>query len=216
LIGFRPARPTPHAEAGAKPGTAPPPPTYLRVPTPDVESLLKKFAQSSQLGANAAYIEDLYEQYLVNPDSVGPKWKSWFDGFKGREAGDVPHSAIQERVAAAGRAARDGSAGTEVVDSESSRKQGSVLKLITAYRSRGHLQADIDPLGTMEKLDAPDLGLPFHGLSDGDLDEEFRTGPGGGSTSTFGGPERMRLRELLGLLRSTYCGSIGAEFMHIP
>src|SRR5690606_35900337 len=178
------------------PARHPTPTLYFRVPTPDVESLLKKFAQSSQLGANAAYIEDLYEQYLVNPDSVGPKWKSWFDGFKGREAGDVPHSAIQERVAAAGRAARDGSAGTEAAD-----------------RSRGHLQADIDPLGTMEKLDAPDLGLPFHGLSDGDLDEEFRTGPGGGSTSTFGGPERMRLRELLGLLRSTYCGSIGAEFM---
>ena len=181
-----------------------------------MESLLKKFAQSSQLGANAAYIEDLYEQYLVNPDSVGPKWKSWFDEFRGREAGDVPHSAIQERVAAAGRAAREGAIVAEGDGGEPSRKQGAVLKLITAYRSRGHLQADIDPLGTLEKLDAPDLGLPFHGLSDGDLDEEFRTGPGGGSTSTFGGPERMRLRELLGLLRSTYCGSIGAEFMHIP
>ena len=180
-----------------------------------MDSLLKKFAQSSQLGANAAYIEDLYEQYLVNPDSVDAKWKSWFDGFQGREAGDVPHSAIMDRVAAAGRAARDGAA-TEVADSEASRKQGSVLKLITAYRSRGHLQADIDPLGMLEKLDAPDLGLPFHGLSDGDLDEQFRTGPGGGSTSTFGGPEHMRLRDLLGLLRNTYCGSIGAEFMHIP
>ena len=180
-----------------------------------MDSLLKKFAQSSQLGANAAYIEDLYEQYLVNPDSVDAKWKSWFDGFQGREAGDVPHSAIMDRVAAAGRAARDGAA-TEVADSEASRKQGSVLKLITAYRSRGHLQADIDPLGMLEKLDAPDLGLPFHGLSDGDLDEQFRTGPGGGSTSTFGGPEHMRLRDLLGLLQSTYCGSIGAEFMHIP
>src|SRR5690606_20106436 len=155
-----------------------PPPHSFRVPTPDVDSLLKKFAQSSQLGANAAYIEDLYEQYLVNPDSVDAKWKSWFDGFQGREAGDVPHSAIMDRVAAAGRAARDGAA-TEIADSEASRKQGSVLKLITAYRSRGHLQADIDPLGMLEKLDAPDLDLPFHGLSDGDLDAEFRTGPGG-------------------------------------
>ncbi|MGO1540884.1 MAG: 2-oxoglutarate dehydrogenase E1 component [Luteimonas sp.] len=179
-----------------------------------MDSLLKQFAQSSQLGANAAFIEDLYEQYLVDPDSVDPKWKSWFDGFKGREAGDVPHSAIMGRVAAAGRAARNGS--VEVADSEASRKQGSVLKLITAYRSRGHLQADLDPLAMLAKLDAPDLELPFHGLADADLDEEFRTGPGGGSTSTFGGPEHMRLRDLLGLLKSTYCGSIGAEFMHIP
>ena len=58
-----------------------------------MDSLLKQFSQSSQLGANAAFIEDLYEQYLVDPDSVGPKWKAYFDGFKGREAGDVPHSA---------------------------------------------------------------------------------------------------------------------------
>src|SRR3546814_20346803 len=76
--------------------------------TPDVDSLLKQFAQSSQLGSNAAYIEDLYEQYLVAPDSVGPQWKAWFDGFKGREAGDIPHSAIMENVAAAGRQATRG------------------------------------------------------------------------------------------------------------
>ena len=68
-----------------------------------MDSLLKQFAQSSQLGANASFIEDLYEQYLVSPDSVGPSWKAWFDGFKGREAGDVPHSAIIEDIAAAAR-----------------------------------------------------------------------------------------------------------------
>src|SRR5690606_27350341 len=61
----------------------------------------------------------------------------------------------------------------------------------------------------------PDLDLPFHGLSDADLGSEFATGPGGG-TSTFGGPARMRLRELLAMLRATYAGPIGAEFMHIP
>jgi 2-oxoglutarate dehydrogenase E1 component len=69
-----------------------------------VDSLLKQFAQSSQLGANGAYIEDLYEQYLVAPDSVGAKWKQYFDGLKGREAGDVPHSAVIDQIAiAAGR-----------------------------------------------------------------------------------------------------------------
>ena len=69
------------------------------------DSLLKQFAQSSQLGANGAYIEDLYEQYLVAPDSVGPKWKQYFDALKGREAGDVPHSAVIEHIAEAGRQA---------------------------------------------------------------------------------------------------------------
>ncbi|WP_132984834.1 2-oxoglutarate dehydrogenase E1 component [Luteimonas terricola] len=181
-----------------------------------MDSLLKQFAQSSQLGANAAYIEDLYEQYLVDPDSVGDKWKTWFDGFKGREAGDVPHSVVMDAVARAGREARKGvvvSAGGG--DLEAQRKQGSVLKLITAYRSRGHLRAATDPLGMAELPEAPDLELPFHGLSDGDLDTEFATGPGGG-TSTFGGAPRMHLRDLLGLLQATYAGPIGAEFMHIP
>ena len=74
-----------------------------------MDNLLKQFAQSSQLaGGNASYIEDLYEQYLVSPDSVDPKWKSWFDGFKGREAGDVPHSAVIAHIAEAGRNAASG------------------------------------------------------------------------------------------------------------
>ncbi|MEN1928229.1 2-oxoglutarate dehydrogenase E1 component [Luteimonas sp. MJ250] len=180
-------------------------------------NLLKQFAQSSQLGANAAFIEDLYEQYLVDPDSVGDKWKAWFDGFQGREAGDVPHSVVMDAVARAGREARAGVvAASGGGDLEAQRKQGSVLKLITAYRSRGHLQADTDPLGMAEKIDAPDLDLPFHGLSDADLDSEFATGPAAGGTSTFGGAPRMRLRDLFALLRATYAGPIGAEFMHIP
>ena len=47
-----------------------------------MDSLLKQFAQTSQLGANAAFVEDLYEQYLVAPDSVDAKWKAYFDGVK--------------------------------------------------------------------------------------------------------------------------------------
>ena len=192
-------------------------PTLEEPDQTDVDSLLKQFAQSSQLGANAAYIEDLYEQYLVDPDSVGDNWKAWFDGFKGREAGDVPHSVVMDAVA---RAGRDAKAGLVAVaggggDLEAQSKQGAVLKLITAYRSRGHLRAATDPLGMVEMPEAPDLDLPFHGLSDADLDTEFATGPAGG-TSTFGGPARMRLRDLLAMLRATYAGPIGAEFMHIP
>ena len=71
-----------------------------------MDNLLKQFAQSSQLnGGNATYVEDLYEQYLVSPDSVDPTWKAYFDGFKGREAGDVPHSAVIAQITAAARQA---------------------------------------------------------------------------------------------------------------
>jgi 2-oxoglutarate dehydrogenase E1 component len=173
-----------------------------------VDSLLKQFAQSSQLGANAAYIEDLYEQYLVSPDSVDSKWKAWFDSFKGREAGDVPHSAVIDAIAAAGREAARGVAVAPNAGKAGDERDFAIGKLIIAYRSRGHLAADLDPLGMLEKNEAPDLSLGFHRLSEGDLDTEF--GSGG-----VGGNERMKLRDLLALLKATYTGPIGAEFMHI-
>ncbi|UHQ21301.1 2-oxoglutarate dehydrogenase E1 component [Lysobacter sp. 5GHs7-4] len=172
-----------------------------------MDSLLKQFSQSSQLGANAAFIEDLYEQYLVDPDSVGAKWKAYFDGFKGREAGDVPHSAAIDSVAQASRAAARGAPAGASAGPSDERERG-VGKLITAYRSRGHLAADIDPLGLLDKPDAPDLALGFHRLSESDLSGEFSTGG-------VGGKERMKLRDLVALLKATYTGPIGAEFMHI-
>ena len=104
-----------------------------------VDSLLKQFAQSSQLGANAAYLEDLYEQYLVAPESVGPKWKAYFDGLKGREAGDVPHSVVMEQVADAGRRAARGLLDAPAAGGAGDARERSVGRLITAYRSRGHL-----------------------------------------------------------------------------
>ena len=178
---------------------------------PIVDSLLKQFAQSSQLGANAAYLEDLYEQYLVAPDSVGPKWKAYFDGLKGREAGDVPHSVVMEQVADAGRRAARGlldAGSTGAVAGAGDARERSVGKLITAYRSRGHLAANLDPLGLAPKPEAPDLALGFHHLSESDLGAEFSTGG-------VAGQARMKLRDLVALLQATYTGSIGAEFMHI-
>jgi len=170
-----------------------------------VDNLLKQFAQSSQLaGGNASYIEDLYEQYLVSPDSVDPKWKSYFDGFKGREAGDVPHSAVIAHIAEAGRNASSAAASAGGGDE----RERNVGRLITAYRSRGHLGAQLDPLGLTPPVNPPDLGLAFHHLSDADLNDEFSTGG-------VGGQPRMKLRDLLARLKATYTGSIGAEFMYI-
>jgi len=172
-----------------------------------VDSLLKQFAQSSQLGANAAYLEDLYEQYLVAPDSVGPKWKAYFDSLKGREAGDVPHSVVMDQVAEAGRRAARGLLDAAPAGAGDARER-SVGKLITAYRSRGHLQANLDPLGMAVKPEAPDLALAFHHLSEGDLNAEFSTGG-------VAGKSHMKLRDLVALLQATYTGSVGAEYMHI-
>lgn len=171
-----------------------------------MDNLLKQFAQSSQLnGGNASYVEDLYEQYLVSPDSVGPKWKAYFDGFKGHEAGDVPHSVVIQQIAEAARQAANNGHVAAPGGDEHGRNVG---RLITAYRSRGHLSARLDPLGLTPLADPPDLGLPFHNLSERDLDSEFSTGG-------LAGQPRMKLRDLLTRLKATYTGSIGAEFMHI-
>jgi len=172
-----------------------------------VDSLLKQFAASSELGSNAAFIEDLYEQYLVNPGSLSSSWTHWFDGLKGREAGDVPHSAIANAVAEAGRRVARGLAigPSDTLDE----RERHVGRLITAYRSRGHLGAKLDPLDLTPSQRPPDLDLPFHSLAEADLDAEFSTGG-------IAGQPRMKLRDLLARLKATYTGSIGAEFMHIP
>jgi 2-oxoglutarate dehydrogenase E1 component len=172
-----------------------------------VDNLLKQFAQSSQLnGGNASYVEDLYEQYLVAPDSVGPKWKAYFDGFKGREAGDVPHSVVIQQITDAARQAANNG---HVVAAGGDERERNIGRLITAYRSRGHLGAQLDPLGLTPPVNPPDLELAFHNLSERDLDSEFSTG-------NVGGHARMKLRDLLARLKATYTGPIGVEFMHIP
>ncbi|KAF1722605.1 2-oxoglutarate dehydrogenase E1 component [Pseudoxanthomonas wuyuanensis] len=174
-----------------------------------MDNLLKQFAQSSQLnGGNASYVEDLYEQYLVAPDSVGPKWKAFFDGFKGREAGDIPHSVVIEQISGAARqAANNGYAAAP--SGSGDERERNIGRLITAYRSRGHLGARLDPLSLSPPVNPPDLGLDFHNLSEKDLDSEFSTGG-------LAGQPRMKLRDLLARLKATYASSIGAEFMHIP
>jgi 2-oxoglutarate dehydrogenase E1 component len=169
---------------------------------------VREFFESSQLsGGNADYVEALYDQWLTDAEAVSPQWSHYFEGFKGREAGDRPHAAAIARIEAAQRQPR-GSVALPVSD-EHARKQAGVLRLLTAYRSRGHLAANLDPLGLATKMPAPDLGLAFHGLSDADLDTEFDTG------NYAGDGQRMKLRDLLARLQKTYASTIGAEFMHI-
>ena len=86
-------------------------------------------------------------------------------------------------------------------------KTARVQELIHAYRVRGHLMADIDPLEYKQRAH-PDLDVASHGLTLWDLDREFATGG-------FGGKPFMQLRTILGILRDSYCRTIGVEYMHI-
>ena len=86
-------------------------------------------------------------------------------------------------------------------------KTARVHELINAYRVRGHLMADVDPLEYRQRTH-PDLDISSHGLTFWDLDREF-------VTAGFGGRRTMLLREMLGVLRDTYCRTVGIEYMHI-
>ena len=175
-------------------------------------NLIREFFDSSQLaGGNADYVESLYDSWLADASSVSPDWGRYFETFKGRESGDVSHVPAIARIEAAQKQRRTGASAAPLSagDDEHARKQAGVLRLLTAYRSRGHLAAELDPLGLTEKMPAPDLGLAFHGLDDADLDTEFDTG------NYAGNGQRLKLRELMTRLKKTYASTIGAEFMYI-
>jgi multifunctional 2-oxoglutarate metabolism enzyme len=86
-------------------------------------------------------------------------------------------------------------------------KTARVIELIDAYRTRGHMMADTDPLNYRQRRH-PDLDVLSHGLTLWDLDREFAVGG-------FGGKQHMKLRDVLGLLRDSYCRTVGTEYMHI-
>ncbi|SBS74431.1 multifunctional oxoglutarate decarboxylase/oxoglutarate dehydrogenase thiamine pyrophosphate-binding subunit/dihydrolipoyllysine-residue succinyltransferase subunit [uncultured Microbacterium sp.] len=86
-------------------------------------------------------------------------------------------------------------------------KTARVQELINSFRVRGHLMADIDPLEYVQRTH-PDLEIESHGLTFWDLDREF-------VTNGFGGKRQMKLRDILGVLRDSYCRTIGLEYMHI-
>jgi 2-oxoglutarate decarboxylase len=88
-------------------------------------------------------------------------------------------------------------------------KQARILELIRAYRVRGHMMADTDPLEYRQRSH-PDLEVESHGLTLWDLDREFATGSFGGEHQRF-----MKLRQILGILRDSYCRTTGIEYMHI-
>ncbi len=164
---------------------------------------------------NAAYIEALYETYLDNPARLAGEWRDYFDRLQtelARGGGDQRHDLIQERLreaAARPRPPRPAAPAAAGEIDAYARKQVAVLQLINAHRFRGHSQADLDPLHQYERPAVAELDPAFHGLGPEDMDTVFNTG------SFHGGAPEMKLRDLVAALKRTYCGSIGAEYMHI-
>ncbi|TMH38392.1 MAG: 2-oxoglutarate dehydrogenase E1 component, partial [Betaproteobacteria bacterium] len=172
---------------------------------------MKEFLSNSYLfGANAPFIEELYEAYLEDPQSVPEQWREYFDKLQHLPAGgnggrDVAHTPIVEAFA---QRARTGAARPAPAVAGFDRKQVSVLQLIAEYRFRGVLIADIDPLKRHERPRIAELEPAYYDLTDADMDTQFNTG-------SFVGPEQASLREIIKALHETYCGTLGVEYMYL-
>ena len=182
-------------------------------PPPDMWA---QWASSHIAGGNAEYVEALYEGYLQDPKGVSPEWRDYFDKLPlvQSDAGtlhDLPHSVLRERFARISkmRVRTDATVANDSHSTAYERKQVRVVQLISAYRQRGHQQAALDPLALTPRPTVPDLDLSFHELSEADIDTTFQVG-----SVYFGRPEAT-LAQIRDDLQRTYCGTVGAEFMHI-
>src|SRR6187431_182697 len=172
-------------------------------------SLSELLASTPLSGGNAPYVEALYEQFLADPQSVDSKWREYFQKLRDGSAGEQIHSAVQAGIAQ--RATRPRlAAGGVTLSNEAAAKQGAVSRLVQIYANRGHLIANLDPLGMQQRPRPRVLELGYFGLSEADLDTEFLTG----SRPSELAP-KLKLREIIAQLEHVYCGTIGAEFAHV-
>ena len=202
------------------------------------QALNQSFLQTSFLdGANAAYIEEMQDQYARNPGSVPDQWRHFFESLQ-EGAGTVENEPLNpswavpltqletngEMVAALtgdydqlqnelhGKIAeRAHQHGVEMSPAASFRAiQDSIraLMLIRAYRAMGHLAADLDPLGLTDRLIHRELEPETYGFTEADLDRPI-------FIDRVLGLETATMRQILGILQRTYCQHIGVEFTHI-
>jgi 2-oxoglutarate dehydrogenase E1 component len=177
------------------------------------QSVMKAWWDSSHMaGGNATYIEQMYEAYLDDPQTVSEEWRGIFEQLPKLDGVEIEtkHSIVREQfrsLASLGPAARAGSGPQQQAVSDE--KQVKVLQLINAFRFRGHQHANLDPLGLWIQPRVRDLELSHHNLSEKDFDTTYNVG------SYAVGKESMPLGDLFKSLNRTYCGSIGTEYMHI-
>ncbi len=177
--------------------------------------MMKQSQSNSYLfGGNAAYVEDMYEEYLNNPASVPDTWRDYFDALQhvpavdGSATNDVAHGPIIESFAQRARSnaflPRIGEHGLATAG-----KQVFVQSLIGAYRFLGTRWANLDPLKRQERAPIPELEPKFYDFTEADMDQEFS------ANNLYFGYENGTLRQILQDLRDTYCGTLGVEYMYI-
>ncbi len=184
---------------------------------------IEQFTKNSPLfGGNTVYIEEIYQRYLNNPSSVDASWRALFEEMHDREMMPRPSwerspSAVigQEDAESKtakkpekGGAAAPAAATGKAIDHSAIQDSFRVMMLIHAYRVRGHLIADLDPLKLTENKYHPDLDPATYGFEEKDLDRSVFIG---GAL----GKDNATIREVLDILHHTYCSTVGVEYMHI-
>ncbi|MBI5165381.1 MAG: 2-oxoglutarate dehydrogenase E1 component [Magnetospirillum sp.] len=195
--------------------------------------MTKQFDESSFLyGGNAVFIAELYARYAEDAASVDPSWVRFFDSLKdegvavARDFKGTPWAmrdlkvigAVDPEAAVAKPADRKGDKAKPAAAAESAQAAAPsrqavldsirALMMIRAYRVRGHLEADLDPLGLAKREPHPELDYRSYGFTDADLDRSI-------FIDHVLGLETATLRQIVSVVRATYCGKIGVEFMHI-
>ncbi|MFD1260294.1 2-oxoglutarate dehydrogenase E1 component [Entomomonas asaccharolytica] len=176
------------------------------------ESMMQQLWDSAYLSAdNADYVDELYEQYLHDPNAVPEEWRTYFQKLPATSNGaDVPHSPIRDYFVMLGKTQnRAQPVATASVSSDHEKKQVKVLRLIQMYRMQGHQAANLDPLGLWQRPVPVSLTLQDNELTEADLDTTFSCG------DLFADKKEATLREIVEVLKATYCNTIGMECMHI-
>ena len=169
-------------------------------------------------GNNAGFIAELYARFLDDPGSVDESWRRFFAeiaddpaAVRAEQQGPSwghPLPAIITNGKERGAAWQAAAAPLPEVSRQETIDSIRALNLIRAYRVRGHFAADLDPLGLDKRRPHPELDYRNWGFGEADLDREI-------FINNVLGRESATLREILDLLRRTYCGKIGVEYMHI-
>ena len=176
--------------------------------------MMRQFQDNSYLfGGNAPFVEELYESYLNNPQSVSDSWRAYFDqlqvlpGSGGASLKDVAHAPVVESFVQRAKMNRFGKPAV-AEQGVSERLQVAALLLVTSYRIAGSRWATVDPLNRVQRPAVPELETAYYDLAEADLDTVVNSG-------SFVGLDRVTLRDLVQALRDTYCRNIGYEYMFV-
>jgi 2-oxoglutarate dehydrogenase E1 component len=183
-------------------------------------------------GGNAAFVEGLYEQYAKDPGSVAPSWRAYFESLH-EQPQAIAQAAVEPSWTRASApearpewlSAIDGlwpAVEAKIAKTITEKKPAATaeqiraatldsvraIMMIRAFRIRGHLQANLDPLGLEPKVESAELDPASYGFAEADLDRPI-------FLDYVLGFETATIREILAVLRRTYCGTFGVQYMHI-